>query len=412
MIKLFVAPSFAHPDTRHHPHKEAHMDLVAVIRRWWGGRPSGARRRPVRAVPGVERLEARQLLSCNSISGYVYYDANHNGLFDPGEMPLAGSSIELLNAAGQVVGTAVTGADGFYQFSANQTIPPGAQTVSNQVTLPAQTTNWSRSLTVPQFNPALGTLTEVDVINSGDLTGRIQVESEDRAPQTVTGTVAGTLTLSGPGVSALVASSSRSETFAAAAYDGVPDYGGTSGHDFGPQTVSGSRTLTLTDPGVLALYQGTGTVTFTDQATGSSSATSTGGNLLSLISEQAGGSVTVVYHYLPNTCLQPGNYTIVQLNDPPGYFPGMVTAGNVTPIPASTGSRMIPVTLTNQDLTNNDFAELKPIAVTSPNPPIHRPRLSKNLFISDGTSFGGGRRFVRHTAHHHRRHPHRHPAFG
>src|SRR5262249_42814226 len=158
-------------------------------------------------------------------------------------------------AAGQVVATAATAPDGFYLFSADQTIPPGEQTVSQQVMLPAQTTNWTRTLTFPRFNPALGTLTEVEIINDGELTGRIQVESEDRAPQTVTGTVSGNLSLSGPGFAALVATSSRSETFNASAYDGFPDYGGSSGFDFGPQTADGSKTITLTG-GNLGLYSG------------------------------------------------------------------------------------------------------------------------------------------------------------
>lgn len=332
------------------------MDWVDFVRRCWGRRRPAAPRRPRRAVPTLEPLEERQLLA--TISGYVYYDANNNGLFDPGEVGLAGSTLELVNAGGQAIATTVSGAGGFYQFTADQTVPPGAQTVSNQVTLPAQTTNWTRALTVPKFDASLGTLTEVDVINQGDLTGRIQVESEDRAPQTVTATVSGTLSLSGPGVSALVASGSHAETFNATAYDHVPDYGGTSGHDFGPETVSGAKTITLTDPASLALYTGGGSVTLTERATGTSSATSTGGNLLSQISSQADGSVTVVYHYLPSTSLKPGNYTIVQVTQPAGYVPGLATAGNVAPIPGSITDRVIPVTLAGHDVPNNDFGEL------------------------------------------------------
>ena len=53
----------------------------------------------------VESLEPRMLLACNVISGFVYDDANKNGLFDPGESPIANSTIELRNASGVVVGT-------------------------------------------------------------------------------------------------------------------------------------------------------------------------------------------------------------------------------------------------------------------------------------------------------------------
>lgn len=52
-----------------------------------------------------------------SISGYVYVDANNNGVFDAGETPIAGAILTLLNAAGGSTGsTAVTDASGFYQF--------------------------------------------------------------------------------------------------------------------------------------------------------------------------------------------------------------------------------------------------------------------------------------------------------
>jgi hypothetical protein len=303
------------------------------------------------------------LLSCNTISGYVYHDANADGLMDAGDSPIAGSPLQLVNGAGQVVGTAVSGADGSYLFSIDQTVGTGDVTVQHQATLPEQTTNWTRNLSIPRFDPSLGTLTEVEIINEGDLTAQIQVESKDSTPQTVTGTVSGTLTLSGPGVSSLVTSTSHSETFSAAAYDGTPDYGGKSGHDFGPQTASGSKTITLTAASLLAQYTGSGSVTFTEKATGTSSATSTGGNLQDLIQEQGEGAVTVIYHYLPNNCLQPGSYTIVQTSDPPGYVDGWETRGNITPIPGSATTDFIAVTLANTNLTNNNFGELLPASV-------------------------------------------------
>ena len=35
--------------------------------------------------------------STNTISGFVYYDANNNGVFDAGETPIANSQIILIN---------------------------------------------------------------------------------------------------------------------------------------------------------------------------------------------------------------------------------------------------------------------------------------------------------------------------
>ena len=52
-----------------------------------------------------------------TLSGYVYYDVNDNGLFEEGEAPIAGVSIELLDSAGQGTGvTTLTDANGYYEF--------------------------------------------------------------------------------------------------------------------------------------------------------------------------------------------------------------------------------------------------------------------------------------------------------
>src|SRR5262245_40284651 len=64
----------------------------------------------------LEPFEDRVLPSCNVISGYVYNDVNNNGLFNPGETPIANSLIQLRNAANVVVGTTITNAQGYYQF--------------------------------------------------------------------------------------------------------------------------------------------------------------------------------------------------------------------------------------------------------------------------------------------------------
>src|SRR5262249_36758378 len=84
------------------------------------------------------------------------------------------------------------------------------------------------------------------------------------------------------------------------------------------------------------------------------------GNLLLSVNTSASATVTVVYHYIPSNALKPGDYTIVQVADPPGYLDGQVTAGNVVPVPNSVGLNKIHVTLGTTDLPNNDFAEVRP----------------------------------------------------
>jgi hypothetical protein len=278
--------------------------LLAFLRRVAFSR---ATRRPCRARLRIEALEDRRLLSCSTVSGYVYHDANNNGLIDPGETPFANSHVELINAQGVVVASGYTDGNGFYQFSTDSTIPTSA-TLTHQIGFSEQATNWTRSQGVQRFDPSLGTLTEVDIINSGTLTGDIKVENLDSAAQTITATLSGMLSLSGPGLSsALVANSSQTQVFNAAAFDGAKDFLGPDSHDFGPQSVPGSQSVTLTSASTLALFTGSGFVSFTETATGTSSASSTGGNLLDQISNSASGSVTVVYHYIPDNCLRPGD---------------------------------------------------------------------------------------------------------
>lgn len=51
------------------------------------------------------------------ISGYVYHDRDNDGLRENGEEAIPGTTIELVNASGQVVGTTQTDAQGLYRFT-------------------------------------------------------------------------------------------------------------------------------------------------------------------------------------------------------------------------------------------------------------------------------------------------------
>ena len=63
-----------------------------------------------------------------ALSGYVYYDANNNGIMDLGEQGIGGVQLTLLDAAGKPTGaTATTDANGSYQFA---NLMPGQYGVS------------------------------------------------------------------------------------------------------------------------------------------------------------------------------------------------------------------------------------------------------------------------------------------
>jgi hypothetical protein len=316
-----------------------------------------SRRKPQRVKPAIETLEVRTVPS--TISGFVYNDVNNNGLYSLGEPPIANNQIELLDSSNHVIGSTVTDANGFYAFSTNSLIDTTPTTVTKTATFSQKNTNWSATQSVAQFDPALGTLTSIDIIINDPITGTIKVENLDTALATINASDTGAITLTGQGIAGLSSPIDFSQNFNASAFDGNIDFGGASGHIFGPLVQQGSKTITLSDPAILAAYTGTGSVPLT--VTANASATASGsGNLLLSVNTSASATVTVVYHYIPSNALKPGDYTIVQVTDPPGFVDGQVTAGNIVPVPNSVGLNKIHVTLGTTDLSNNDFAEVRP----------------------------------------------------
>ncbi len=316
----------------------------------------------------VESLEPRMLLACNVISGFVYNDANSNGLFDPGETPIANSTIELRNASGVVVGQTTTNAQGAYRFDTDRTINTETTSITQAVTFEGGDAFTSTDV-VNQFNPDLGTLTSVEIVSEAFIQGRIRSESLEVEPVVITANINGTLNLSAPGVGIVAAQIDQSRTFNATAYDGITDFAGTSGTDFGSIVENNTEMATLTSAGDLAAYTGTGTITISLEGLVSTSGTGAA-NLANQRSASAGATVRVVYRYTPSNCLSAGAYTIVQTTQPPGFNDGQESTGGVV-IPGSARTDVIPVFLGNVDLPNNNFGE---VTIVTP-PPIVPPPL-------------------------------------
>src|SRR5262249_16326794 len=159
-----------------------------------------------------------------------------------------------------VIGSTVTDANGYYAFSTNSLINTTPTTETETATFTQKNTNWSATQSVPQFNPALGTLTSIDILISDPITATIKVENLDTALATINALDTGAVTLTGAGINGLSSPINFSQNFNASAFDGGIDFGGTSGHTFGPLVQQGSKTITLSDPGSLAAYTGTGSV--------------------------------------------------------------------------------------------------------------------------------------------------------
>lgn len=314
----------------------------------------------------VEALEGRLVPTCNVISGYVYHDVNNNGLFDQGETPIAGSTLYLKNSSGVTVATATTDAQGKYEFTHDASIPQTPLTTPPQTITYAQDfTNYSKQGQVQQFNPALGELKSVTIRLQGSVTSEIKVENTSpNSPSTITGTISGDLSLSGPGFPPVTLHlSENAGSFTAAAFDGLMNHTGASGFTFDAQTANGFQQITLTDPAQIQAFIGGGQVTLTHSAQATSTATG-GGNLNVWVISKAAGQVEVTYEYVPRNCLADGQYTIVQDPQPAGYpFDGRESKGGVV-LGNLPGQDQITVTLQGQDLTNNNFGELKPAQVS------------------------------------------------
>ena len=329
--------------------------------------PSPLRARSTRSRPAFETLEDRQLLSTAAIGGYVFNDLTNDGLYHGNDTPIAGNTLELFHgtsATGNPIASAVTDANGFYQFTTDASISQTPTTMPVLVTFASQKTGWTQTASLAQFNPSMGTLLSVDIINTATLQTEFQFENLDSEPGTLTGSINGNVTLSVPGASPLVAQANAQASFNASAFDGTIDFGGTSGYDSGVQTETGtSQTLTISDPNLLQEFEGTGNLTLSAHA-GSTSTASGPGNLLVLHSTNAGAQVEVIYHYIPSDALKPGTYTILQTSVPSGYLDGLKSSGG-TVIPNSVGVHSITVTLpASGNSGNNDFAALQPAAVS------------------------------------------------
>lgn len=310
-----------------------------------------------KAALRVEPLEDRALPSCSAISGFVYHDANGNGLFDSGEQAVANSPIELRNAQGAVVGSATTDANGFYSFAHDQSISTAAATLTKTLSFPSTQTNFSLTGLVDQFDPSLGQLLSVEITHSGSITSEIRVENTSpTSPSQISGTVSGTLTLSGGGVNIPLNFSDNAGTYNASTYDGTIDFGGASGNSFAPRTASDVKSVTLSGA-ALQPFIGNGKVSFTETSNATSRANG-GGNLVVSLLSSASALVTVSYRYVPSNCLASGSYTIVQTQQPAGFLDGRESSGGVVrnhPL----GTDSIPVTLAGANLPDNNFGEVR-----------------------------------------------------
>lgn len=259
-------------------------------------RPAARRKPRPKAPPSLEALEDRWVpsatdgLSMQSLLG---------GSFN--NTPLA--AVTQTNSVGATPPLAVN-SPATTPNAPLTTSPAATQTQQVTATFTPFTTGGSQTQTVAQFDPALGTLTGVQVILNGTLTSHVKVESFDGAPSNFAAQVNGNLQLQGPGIQSLAVTPSLSENAQLTAFDGTLDFGGTSGHDFGAQSAQASRSASLTaGQNDLSAWIGTGNVSLTEAAQSSSTMAGSGNEDTQVCSEGS-GTVQVIYSYTPNVAPQ------------------------------------------------------------------------------------------------------------
>ena len=173
-----------------------------------------------------------------------------------------------------------------------------AATVSYSANVPLQTTDWNTTLDLPKFNPSLGTLNSISFSLTGNLEGTVSLENQSQSPANVGTVLNATLTLARPDMTVLVvAIPAIPRNFAATAYDGTLDYGGTSGITY--PTTSASNTENsglLTSAADKALFLGPGTISLPVNAIGFAGGSGSA-NLALLFSADAGADASVTYDY-------------------------------------------------------------------------------------------------------------------
>ena len=190
-----------------------------------------------------------------------------------------------------------------------------ASTLSYADNVALATTNWANTLSFSKFDTSLGTLTSIRFDLSGVVQGSGNAESLDSTATNVTLSLGSLLGLTRPDNSTLVVTNPVfSQTFNFTAFDGLINFGGTSGGSTGSVSATGANFFVSGNASDFALFSalGGGTINLGLNAVGASSGNGSG-NLISQFNTAASGVAKVTYTYTPT-----GDYNGPDL--PPDHF--------------------------------------------------------------------------------------------
>jgi hypothetical protein len=178
-------------------------------------------------------------------------------------------------------------------------VAAGAATVTYVAGAPLASTDWTVTLSFPQFDPSLGTLMSVSFEARDSLVATFRVENmSTSSANTVRDSSKAIVDLKRPDNTILLEVISAKEyTAAFPVYDGVMDFGGTSGITAADQVAYNSASWVTTASADLALFTGTGTIGLPCKATGKSYVSDTAGNVVQGVSTRAAAYVIVTYTF-------------------------------------------------------------------------------------------------------------------
>ncbi len=162
-----------------------------------------------------------------------------------------------------------------------------------------QSTDWTESLSVPQFDEMNGArqLVSICIHLEGGVSGSASLESLDNGPATVTVELSAEISLSLGGALLGVVLPIADDSFEASVFDGNIDFGGTSGMTFEKLAASDSTDVKLTNADdSFASFLGDGNVKLDGDAHGTSFG-SGAGNLVLQFNTDAEMSYRIVYKY-------------------------------------------------------------------------------------------------------------------
>ena len=179
----------------------------------------------------------------------------------------------------------------------------GQEVLSYYAEIPQTETNWplSSAMQLPGFDPRLGTLTQVELIFTGEIWESMYAENLGETSNASYHLTTRTwLSVTRAGSSVRLGNSGCSpveiqKTGILGAYDGMMNFGGTSGVTYNNDIVFSRM---LSDPD-LAAYNGGTLVDFDASARACSSFSISGGNGIGGFSTSAQANLEVVYTYTP-----------------------------------------------------------------------------------------------------------------